>query len=355
MGHFTATTLGLLEAVCLLALVAGIACLGVAQTRRSRRLELAEQRRTSLREALRREHRGTLLVACEDARDRQDVREDVRAVAGALAPASQRMLLAEAARQAGLDDALRDSLASSDVIERGRALGLLGLLRLASCDELEPLLHDPDPEVRLVAVRAIASLDSGDGTRALLRALGSDAIEPDRVVEQLARASAVPELVHALSTSEHVAVRPLIAEALGLTRTLAGIAPLAALVRTGVEEERVRACRALGRIARPEVVPLLVEALADDAWAVRAEAARGLTGLGDQSCVPDLERALSDGAWWVRANAAEALRSLGPVGLEALVRASRSDDRVVAARAREALADEAALDELARDDLDLAA
>ncbi len=121
-------------------------------------------------------------------------------------------------------------------------------------------------------------------------------------------------------------------------------------MRIGIEEERTRACRALGRIARPEVVPLLVEALADDAWAVRAEAARGLTGLADASCVSELEHALSDGAWWVRANAADALRSIGPAGLEALDRASRSDDRVTA---REAL--ERALDDVDDDDLGLAA
>lgn len=126
---------------------------------------------------------------------------------------------------------------------------------------------------------------------------------------------------------------------LGLTdRSLAAIGGLSSLLRTGSEDERIAACRALSRIARPEVRAVLVEALADDAWAVRAEAARGLTGIGDSSSVSELERALSDGAWWVRANAAEALRSIGPPGLDALVRASQGGDRITAARALEALA-----------------
>ena len=193
------------------------------------------------------------------------------------------------------------------------------------------------------------------GARALIRALGDDVLDPDRLVEQLARPSAVPALVQALGDVELVHARPLLAEALGLTRSPAGIPALTSLVRVGVEQERVRACRALARIAAPEILPLLVEALADDAWAVRAEAARGLTGRGDASCVPELERALSDGAWWVRANASDALRSMGPAGVAALVRASRSGDRVTAARAREALALEHGLDDPSDEGLELAA
>jgi HEAT repeat protein len=145
-------------------------------------------------------------------------------------------------------------------------------------------------------------------------------------------------------------------ERLGLADpSLAAIGTLSSLLRSGSEDERIGACRGLSRIARPEVRPLLVEALADDAWAVRAEAARGLTGVGDDSSVPELERALSDGAWWVRANAAEALRSIGPAGLDALLRASQGGDRVTAARAREALALEGADDDPDDGDLGLAA
>lgn len=350
MGHLTATTLGVLEAGCVLALAVAFASLAVLQTRRARRANDSERRRATLLDALRHALRGPLLVACEQARADERIREDVRVVAGGLVLASQRGLLVSAARDAGLDDALRQSLSSAEPDERARAATLLGLLRLAAGSELEPLLDDADATVRIAATRAIAALDTAESARALIRALDASAIDPDRVVEQLARPSAVPELVDALAGAGPVSSRPLLADALGLTRSLAGIGPLSSLVRTGIEEERTRACRALGRIARPEVVPLLVEALADDAWAVRAEAARGLTGLADASCVSELEHALSDGAWWVRANAADALRSIGPAGLEALDRASRSDDRVTA---REAL--ERALDDVDDDHLGLAA
>lgn len=337
MGQFTATTLGLLEAACALALVAAVTALALVQTRRARRADSSERRRSCLLDALRHGRRGPLLAACEVARTDEDVREDVRSVAGLLALAPQRSLLVAAARDAGLDTALHESLSTGDDTARGRAASLLGLLRLGTAAALAPLLLDPEGEVRLSAARAIAMLDSPESARTLIAALDGGVIDPPRLIEQLARPSAVPELVRALAAPELVSVRADVAEALGQTRSPLGIGPLASLVRVGLENERVRACRALGRIARPEVVPLLVEALADDAWSVRAEAARGLTGLADGSCVPELEAALSDGAWWVRANAADALRSIGPSGVAALVRASNSDDRVMAARAREAL------------------
>jgi HEAT repeat protein len=145
-------------------------------------------------------------------------------------------------------------------------------------------------------------------------------------------------------------------ERLGLADpSLAAIGTLSALLRSGSEDERIGACVALSRIARSEVRALLIEALADDAWTVRAEAARGLTGLGDASSVPELERALSDGAWWVRANAAEALRSIGPAGLDALRRASQGGDRLTATPAREALALERSADDPGDGDLGVAA
>ena len=145
-------------------------------------------------------------------------------------------------------------------------------------------------------------------------------------------------------------------ERLGLADpSLAAIGTLSSLLRAGSEDERIGACRALARIARPDVRALLVEALADDAWAVRAEAARGLTGVGDDSSVPELERALFDGAWWVRANAAEALRSIGPAGLDALLRASQGGDRHTAAPARETLAFGGSPDDPDDGDLGLAA
>jgi HEAT repeat protein len=356
MGLLNASELAPLAAASVILLTSSLACVVALRVRRARSERRAQERRGLLLDALARADRPALSGICATARAHADLREDIRVVAARWLPPSQRRLLVEIARESGLAGTLRGLLSSHDGIARGRAAHLIGVLGLAdSAGELEPLLGDRDPDVRLAAAGAIAELDTREGARALIRALRDSAIEPDRLLEQLTRPSAIPELVHAFYLPECVPIRGLIAEALGLSRSLDGIAALASLVRVGAEEERLRACRALGRIGRPEVVALLVEALADDAWRVRAQAARGLTHLAGGSGVPELERALSDGAWWVRANAAEALRFAGPAGIAALQRATTSNDRFAAERAREALALVSADDEAAHGTLELAA
>src|SRR4051812_46037560 len=140
MGHFTATTLGLLEAACALALALAVVCLTLTQTRRARRTAESGRRRADLLQALRRGQAAPLVAACDQARGSEAVREDLRVVACGLSPATQRTLLVSAARDAGLDDALLASLSSHDGDIRGRAVGLLGLLGLATSSQLEPLL-----------------------------------------------------------------------------------------------------------------------------------------------------------------------------------------------------------------------
>jgi HEAT repeat protein len=354
MGHLT--TSAPIVVVSVLVSTLSLASLCVLQLRRARSLRRAQEQRGLLLYALARTDRPGLHTICDAACTSDDILEDIRVVASRWMPESQRRLLAESVQATDLPAALRGLLSSRDGITRGRAAHLIGVLGLvdAAC-ELEPLLGDRNPDVQLAAARAIGALETREGARALIRALRAGAIEPDRLVEQLAYPSAITELLNAFYTPGYLAIRDLIAEALGLTRSLAGVTALASLLRVGGEEERLRACRALGRIGRDEIVPLLVEALADDAWRVRSQAARGLTRLAGSSCVPELERALSDGAWWVRANAAEALRFAGPDGLAALRRASTSDDRFAAERAREALALVSAHDEARVGPLRLAA
>ncbi len=356
MGQLTASALAPIVAASVLLPALSLACLAVLHARRARRDARAEEQRGLLLDALARADRSALQLICSTACARDDLREAIRVVAGRWLPRSQQILLAESARATELPGVLRGLLTSENGITRGRAAHLIGLLGVvdAAC-ELEPLLDDRNPDVRLAAVRAVGQLETREGARALIRALRSGTVEPDRLVEQLAYPAAVPELLNAFYTPGFLAIRDLIAEALGLTRSLAGVTALASLLRVGGEEERLRACRALGRIGRAEIVPLLVEALADDAWRVRAQAARGLTRLAGASCVPELERALSDGAWWVRANAAEALRFAGPEGLAALRRATTSDDRFAAERAREALALVSADDRMTAEPVELAA
>jgi HEAT repeat protein len=339
MDHVAFTTYAPLAAASLVLLGLSLGCIALLARRRDRAERHAQLRRAALVDALSRGDLAAVAAHCRQARLYEAWCDDVRLVAARGLSAPERMLLARAAGESNLVQVLRRRLAGDSPAERGHAAQLIAVLAQGgAARELEPLLDDPDPDVRFATARAIGELESRDGARVLIRALGRSRIHPDRLLEQLARPSAVRELVLALAHADGETDRSLLAEALGLTRSVLGIPPLAALVREGDEEERLRACRALGRIGRPEVVALLVEGLADETWTVRAQAARALTGIADSASIPELEAALRDGAWWVRANAADALRLAGPAGIAALERATRSSSRFAAERAREALA-----------------
>ena len=138
-------------------------------------------------------------------------------------------------------------------------------------------------------------------------------------------------------------VRAHIADALGLAAYAPAAHALGGLVRFGNERERTKACRALGRLGDPIVVPLLTRAMVDESWVVRAQAATALGASGQLAAVAPLARALADRNWWVRANSASSLRLCGDAGLAALRHAAtQHPDRYARDRALEALALETA-------------
>jgi hypothetical protein len=74
---------------------------------------------------------------------------------------------------------------------------------------------------------------------------------------------------------------------------------------------RKAACEALGKIGDPQAIPHLAQALQDEAWEVRAAACEALGAIGDPQAIPPLLQALQDEAWWVRKAACEALGAIG--------------------------------------------
>ena len=81
---------------------------------------------------------------------------------------------------------------------------------------------------------------------------------------------------------------------------------LGGLVRFGNERERTKACRSLGRLGDPIVVPLLTRAMGDDSWVVRAQAATALGAAGgpevlgelrSADATPDCRRLAIDPSW----------------------------------------------------------
>lgn len=78
---------------------------------------------------------------------------------------------------------------------------------------------------------------------------------------------------------------------------------IAALADSPDVELRISAMRALSETKNKRALPELIEALADEAWEVRAMAAKGMRQIPNEAHLP-LLRAMKDTAWWVRQNAA---------------------------------------------------
>ncbi len=334
-------------------LAAGSAAMVVALTglvsakkfQRNAREQRSSRRRAVYRRGIADCDMGSLADATRGSARRFGPRSDLLSVLRAERP--DRLALArvrEAARESGLVERLVRDCGSRNAVGRGVAGELLGRLGCAEAvEQLERLLRDDDPEVRGSAARGLGALASPEAAWSLVDALHAGLLPSDRVLEQLGHPFAVHVLLDAFHVSELAAIRGDIADALGLARALPALHAIASLIRFGTERERIKACRALGRLARIEAVPLLLEGLDDEAWVVRAQAAAALGRIGDGRAVRPLEDALTDTAWWVRANAAEALRACGEPGRDALRRAVVSEDRFARDRAREALALEAAL------------
>jgi HEAT repeat protein len=245
-----------------------------------------------------------------------------------------------ALRRAGLSRALRSACRSRRAVARGRAALLWAGLGLAGAEHaIAPLVADPDPDVRAAATQALALCGSDEAAWALLRALRDGHVEPQRVVERFTGGWAARPLLSAFHDPSFNAMRPWLAEGLGLTRDPRAERPLVELLTRGDEEQRTRACRALGRLGLWTSVGVLVGALSDPSQSVRAQAARALAELGDARSVPALVDLLGDASWWVRARAAQALGALGEPGRAALRWcAATHPDPFARERAAEALA-----------------
>jgi HEAT repeat protein len=288
-----------------------------------------------------------LRALAREAARRSAAQSDLLVLLGArrLPPSDDRRVpFQQAMRRAGLVRALRSACDSRSAVARGRAALLWARLGLPGAERaVAPLLTDPDPDVRAAATQALACCASAEAAWALLRAVRDGDADPERVVERLTGPWAAEPLLSAMREPSFAAIQPWLAEGLGLTRDPRAEGPLTELMARGDEEQRIRACRALGRLGLRTCSHVLVSALADPSQSVRAQAARALAELRDAGSVTSLLHLLGDESWWVRARAAEALRALGPQGYAALRWCADSHpDPFARERAAEALALEAA-------------
>ncbi|HON82174.1 MAG TPA: HEAT repeat domain-containing protein [Methanoregulaceae archaeon] len=97
-------------------------------------------------------------------------------------------------------------------------------------------------------------------------------------------------------------------------------------LRTGDEDDREEAARALGELRDPEAVEPLTAALGDQSRYVRREAAKALGAIGEERCIPPLIKALRDEDRSAREGAAEGLAMMGTMAINSLARALDDPD-----------------------------
>ncbi|MDP9794897.1 HEAT repeat protein [Catenuloplanes nepalensis] len=247
-------------------------------------------------------------------------------------------------RRGVVDRALRE-LTRRSAVRRARAAELLGNLQASEAvPHLCRLLDDSNPEVRLVAVRALGRIGDPRAAWRLLASLArAHPLSAQMVAMALAQCGSGTEgALRAALGHPVLLVRLTTLDALGLlkapSRSL--IMLVAGVLRVDQSPEvRLAAARTLGSLgARDGVVPLLEVLDSDAASPIRAAAAKALGNIGSPIATEKLAEHVADVEYRIAHESAHALRRCGPAGLTYLQTLSMESAGVAGAHAREALA-----------------
>jgi HEAT repeat protein len=177
-------------------------------------------------------------------------------------------------------------------------------------DVFLPALHDPSPEIKAGAARALADRKE---TRAL------------------------PELILLLK-EDNAELRQAAIQALASLGDRSAAGPIEATLKDPSPDVRQAALEALGELELKTLPAAALDALRDDRPDVREAAAHLAARAGDRRAVPALRQLLSDERSGVRSAAVEALSEIrDEAAIDALVAALKSADPVVRRAAAEAL------------------
>jgi HEAT repeat protein len=213
-------------------------------------------------------------------------------------------------------------------VEAARLSGEIG--RLGDRELGQRLLDDPHPAVQSAATASLVPLVDAATVGQLLDRL------PERPMairlQQFgllagAMELTVPALLHRLTaeaSSRRLKAWITLVETLGSPELFARVATLHSHADPLI---RLSVARALKRRGDPEAEEVLLIALHDHDWRVRAVAARSLGTVGNAGAVPRLAAGLRDVRWWVRFRCGLALAQLGDEGRGALDDARRDVDR----------------------------
>lgn len=215
-------------------------------------------------------------------------------------------------------------------------------------------INDPVGEVRRAAREGLLSEHSPEATQVAVQSFLEDL--PRRAgwrrsfYARLAAISA-SDLLHLIQSGQLEPTEEKLAlEALGDAGSAEALPLAIGQAHAKQPELRATGIRVVGKLGGEDEMPMVIRALDDDAWYVRAAAARSLEwmlgsrhldfrdpGLQGES-TNLLGRCLGDSSWWVRANAARALGRSGQQGIGVLFAAAEGNDRYARDSALAALA-----------------
>src|ERR1700754_3292573 len=221
-------------------------------------------------------------------------------------------------------------LSFADEEERRDALMRLAAMRRAAASRVAlPALSDPSPMIRVMAAKAILSLDPAESAAALLPLLkDKDEFvrrEAAYALGQTHSRTATSALSELLLNDKEAGVRGAAAVALGKIADEAGVVALASTLapelsapakskRKREENEFVlrAAAEALGQIKSRTGVPALLSAVGNEKFPVdvRREAVRALGSIGDPTAIPTLKTASLSEDPFISQLAHESLRKL---------------------------------------------
>ncbi len=228
-------------------------------------------------------------------------------------------------------------LKDKEVFVRFFAVEALGQLNSGGQETLKLLMaagQDPDPMVRVAAVKAIDEMGSpADGNLAVtpfLAAFEAD-VEPTVRLFALAgeaRRGAPEAFQKMLSMSQGLdpSNAPGAISALGRSKQSAALAPLSKILENTEATQRMYAAAALGDLGLTEASTPLLPLLQDADPSVRGAAAVALGKLGQPEAIPLLLKVRSDVDPTVRVSVAEGLLRLGQNAYPDLEEALKQED-----------------------------
>lgn len=225
-------------------------------------------------------------------------------------------------RETGSVGRYLEMLSGGTRAERLTAVRNLSLLREQRVFEaLIGRLDDESPEVRLAAAEELVNLGVEVPVGELIAKLDfgfeTGSLELQKIFRKLAKGK-TEEIIRVLDAEERENVRIVLIDALGRGDDYAAVSAIIRQFDSPSVDVRAESMRALAALSHPDSIPVVLGALGDESWVVRAQAAICVGRIGVSSAVDQLAGLLDDPEWWVQFRAAESLVRLGGRGLETL-------------------------------------